>query len=375
MLWFLPDIKQNKAKSFKPITDISPDYTGLSNLLSKFELDEDHEISIMLKAMRKNQSMPIYDSSNKSGVKSNNIGGFSFIDSANASGIGGINTVMSSVITVQDMLLGLGMRGVMSTGVGPLTTMAMNIARLTPTAALAGGIAVGLNNAAQFEHRHPWVGSDFDDIMSNPLVSQEHKDSMWKQMQNDPLLSSNKHKSFMMDIDLNANKPSVESFPIHHQPKSILFTPDDRDKLIQWNQLPGFMPSDFNTKDLLEGFDIHENHWKDSILYKDYEIDHWNVKPASVKDAPEVYRHGKFGKIYKDFEQKVENKEIWWSKDTANHSGASEGLTPSTYKLFIKTKTEFEWIGDADATGKVIEGKNKSEIGDRIPLKQCWKVK
>jgi len=177
------------------------------------------------------------------------------------------------------------------------------------------------------------------------------------------------------DIDPNASKPTILSTPIPYQPKSILFTPDDRDSHLEWSKLPGFTPHVLDLKDLQEGRDVHETHWKDFILYNDYEIDHWNVKPASVKDAPEVYQSGKFGKIYKDPEQTVGNKEIWWSKDTAKHAGASQGLTPSTYKLFIKTKTEFEWIGDADATGKVIQGKTKSNIGDRIPLKQCWKVK
>ena len=177
------------------------------------------------------------------------------------------------------------------------------------------------------------------------------------------------------DIDLNANKPTTLSTPIPYQPKSILFTPEDPDNYLKWSKLPGFTPHVLNLKDLQEGRDVHETHWKDFILYNDYEIDHWNVKPASIKDAPEVYQSGKFGKIYKDPEQTVGNKEIWWSKDTAKHGGASQGLTPSTYKLFVVKDSAFEWIGDADATGKVIQGKTKSNIGDRIPLKQCWKVK
>jgi hypothetical protein len=45
------------------------------------------------------------------------------------------------------------------------------------------------------------------------------------------------------------------------------------------------------------------------------------------------------------------------------------------YKLFVVRKGEFEWIGDADATGKVIEGKHKSETGKDIKIKDCWKVK
>ena len=73
-----------------------------------------------------------------------------------------------------------------------------------------------------------------------------------------------------MDIDPNASKPTILSTPIAYQPKSILFTPDDRSTFVQWSQLPGFMPGDFNTKDLLEGFDVHETNWKDLILYKLY---------------------------------------------------------------------------------------------------------
>ena len=62
------------------------------------------------------------------------------------------------------------------------------------------------------------------------------------------------------------------------------------------------------------------------VSYKDYAIDHWNVKPASVKEAPEVYQSGQYGKIYLDPEQKVGNKDIWWSKDTAKHAGASQAM-------------------------------------------------
>ncbi|GAB4168943.1 MAG: hypothetical protein Tsb006_7280 [Rickettsiaceae bacterium] len=118
---------------------------------------------------------------------------------------------------------------------------------------------------------------------------------------------------------------------------------------------------------------VHETDWRDLVLTKDYEVEHWDIKSAS--SAPEIYQHGQYGKIYQDPEQKVGNKEIWWSKDTAKHSGASQGLSPSTYKLFVKTKTKFKWIADIDATGKVIEGKTKSDDGREIPIKQCWKVK
>jgi hypothetical protein len=79
------------------------------------------------------------------------------------------------------------------------------------------------------------------------------------------------------------------------------------------------------------------------------------VKEA--KNADKVGR-SKFGKICKDPDQKIGNKEVWWSKDTANHGGAS-------YKLFEEKADHFSWIGDVDKTGKVVL-KHKSEIGVRI---------
>lgn len=170
--------------------------------------------------------------------------------------------------------------------------------------------------------------------------------------------------------------PQIFSTPLPEFAKpTILGTPDDRDRLAGLFDLPGYEPTDIGRDTLQESFSIHDHDWKDSVFYKDYEIDHWDVKPLSVGAAPEVYAHGKFGKIYQDGVQKVGNKEIWYSKDTAKHSGASQGLSPSTYKLFVLKNKEFERIADVDATGKVIEGKTKSETGRNIPLKQCWKVK
>jgi hypothetical protein len=175
------------------------------------------------------------------------------------------------------------------------------------------------------------------------------------------------------ELDENFNKPKILSTPIPKQINTTeTFPQKDSNK---FGQLPGFIPSDLGIESLQEGFDPYEAKLEDLILFKDYQIDHWNVKPASVKDAPEVYRCGKFGKIYQDPEQTVGNKEIWWSKDTANHGGASQELTPSTYKLFVIKDGIFQWIGDADATGKVIKGKHKGEIGEEIKIKDCWKVK
>jgi hypothetical protein len=56
---------------------------------------------------------------------------------------------------------------------------------------------------------------------------------------------------------------------------------------------------------------------------------------------------------------------------TANHSGASEGLPPSFYKLFVKSAANFKWIVDADKDGKVIDTqkKHKGETGQEIDNK------
>lgn len=44
------------------------------------------------------------------------------------------------------------------------------------------------------------------------------------------------------EINPNAGKPSIETFPVHDKPKSILFTPDDRSTIAKHSQLPGFSP-------------------------------------------------------------------------------------------------------------------------------------
>jgi len=52
------------------------------------------------------------------------------------------------------------------------------IARGIPQATVVVGGVIGLHNAAQFEHEHPWIGDDFNEIMLNPLVPQETKDAI-----------------------------------------------------------------------------------------------------------------------------------------------------------------------------------------------------
>lgn len=91
----------------------------------------------------------------------------------------------------------------------------------------------------------------------------------------------------------------------------------------------------------------------------------WEVKDP--KDSDEVVRHQRFGKFYKDPSQQLGNKDIWWTKDTANHGG-------SRYKLYVKEGRDFKHFADIAEDGKQIL-KHKGDVGDKIPLKQFIKVK
>ena len=91
----------------------------------------------------------------------------------------------------------------------------------------------------------------------------------------------------------------------------------------------------------------------------------WNVKEANVADK--IGQHPKFGKICRDPTQKVGNKEVWWSKDTAKHG-------ESSYKLFEEKSDHFSWIGDVDISRKVIL-KHKSDIGKYIFKKEINWIK
>ena len=173
------------------------------------------------------------------------------------------------------------------------------IARGIPQATVVVGGLIGLHNAAQFEHDHPWISDDFTEIMLNPLVPQETKDEMWKQMQNDPLLVGQQqplrtanvavidfkvmgridnqgHGSLIspyFDIDPNASKLTILSTPIPYQPKSILFTPDDSNSSVftKFGQVEGFAPNMHkiwqeyfpDQSALIDDFNM-------SVLYKDY---------------------------------------------------------------------------------------------------------
>lgn len=172
---------------------------------------------------------------------------------------GGATVAISQGFLAQNLALGLGYygasRGAVSLGGMILSSVSMPVA-LSATAAATGVTA--LHQAAKFESQHPWLGEDFNEIMLNPSVSQATKDAMWEQMRNDPLLGGK--QSSRMDIDPNAGKPSVESFPIAPQRKSILFTPDDRSTIAQWNQLPGFSPIPVElARGHIESFPDHSN--------------------------------------------------------------------------------------------------------------------
>jgi hypothetical protein len=91
----------------------------------------------------------------------------------------------------------------------------------------------------------------------------------------------------------------------------------------------------------------------------------WNVKKA--EDADKISRHEKFGKFYRDPSQKLGNKEIWWTRDTAHHGG-------TRYKLYTIRGKMFEHFADLDENGLQIL-KHKSEIGRSIPVKEFIGVK
>jgi len=97
-------------------------------------------------------------------------------------------------------------------------------------------------------------------------------------------------------------------------------------------------------------------------LYKDAEQELNNKDLWWTKDID------KHGKIYKDpLNQKWGNKEIWLSKDNAGHGG-------SAHKIYVKGNKGFEKVGELDASGKVMN-KHMSEIGNEINIKDIIWIK
>jgi superfamily II DNA/RNA helicase len=261
----IPELEIQKPDSKSNTIDISPDKIFLENLLSPLTLDQDSEIAKMLKNMREQiqdepKLVPIFDSSNKTRGIPKTSNGFSLINSAYASSFGA--TAIASFGSELPWLEAASLSGARS--LAPyLFSTAVNVAKHVPSATFGAGIAVGLHNAAKFEAEHPWVGSNFDDIMNNPLVPQSTKDEMWQQMRNDPLIrghqsslllnvktlptidfkvmgridnqSSNTSINSYFDIDPNAGNTLITP---PYQPKSILL--DDQARYVKWHELMGF---------------------------------------------------------------------------------------------------------------------------------------
>ncbi len=113
-----------------------------------------------------------------------------------------------------------------------------------------------------------------------------------------------------------------------------------------------------------------DNDWKQDVNREEFK---WEIKEQ--KDADKISRHEKFGKFYRDPHQKLGNKRIWWSKDTAEHGGGYNlNLEGSKYKLFTEYKNELRHIADIDKYGNIIP-KHKSDVGKIILKKDLIGIK
>tara|TARA_B110000503_G_scaffold116771_1_gene176168 strand:+ start:6160 stop:13401 length:7242 start_codon:yes stop_codon:yes gene_type:complete len=296
------DYSDNKIKIYDAKDDVLIDARGdedIPKLVSINKLEENKEFNTMLRAIQdyqhEDKQVPIFDVSNKTNIIPKTNTGFSFVNSAHANSMGSIATTMGGGIIGQDLALAIAFKTSTFLSKAPI---AMGIV----------GAGRGLHNAAQFEAQHPLLSPEFNDIMTNPYISQKDKDSYWQKATNDPLFITRSNsvinmpvmqtelsgllKEIRMDIDPNAGKPSLETFPVHYQPKSILFTPDDSDKILQRGQLPGFIPTPIDPSKLLESFPIHEQDWKDLILYKKIDLDYDKLSKKHF-DNDVRYIHGK----------------------------------------------------------------------------------
>jgi preprotein translocase subunit SecA len=289
--------KQNQDKEQKRKTlDLSPDTVFLNKLASLFEMDQDSEVARMLKGLRESQeepkTVPIYDSSNKPHLIPKTNTGLSLVNTANANPTNAIATTISSELPLLEFSLFTG--SAISSGsinVSRLMGETISMARAFPQAALITGGIVGtgmaLNQASQFEAQHPWITADSTETLLDPWTTPEDANAQWQQMRNDPILgitntgnnatinmpimqtsTSSLLNDIRMDIDPNANKPSIESFPAVYKPKSILFTPDDRSTLLDLGKLGGFMPSSY-TQPMVESFPITEIEYENLISLKE----------------------------------------------------------------------------------------------------------
>ena len=137
--------------------------------------------------------------------------------------------------------------------------------------ALTGNLMLGSMNSGLFAN--PIDQMRFDGIipeidikapMNNIGISSATRTMPIMQTEASSLL-----REIRMDIDPNAGKPIIESFPIV-RPKSILLeTEDESTKIAKIFTLPGFMPVIPKLEDFILRTPIHQTNWHDLILYKD----------------------------------------------------------------------------------------------------------
>lgn len=165
---------------------------------------------------------------------------------------------------------------------------------------------------------------------------------------------SNASCASIISVALVAIQTTILTTPIEEREPLILITPDKEpaeDITIETfpdasvpgsehyidSSIPGFEPT-LDQKDLdTPGFSTYDG-FKDFIFFKELDDDlkdfQWNVKDP--KDAEKVFRHvdNRIGKLYKDPEQKLGNKSLWWSKDTAEHGGSISFLSRKEIVLY-----------------------------------------
>ena len=271
---------ERKIKIYNDEEEVLIDARGdedIPKLVSINKLEENREFNRMLRSIQDYQQegkqVPIFDVSNKTTIIPKANTGFSFVNSAHANPMGSVATTMGGGIVGQDLALAIAFRTSTFLSKAPI---AMGIV----------GTGMGLHNAAQFEAQHPLLSFEFNDIMTNPYISQKDKDSYWQKATNDPLFITRSNsvinmpvtqtelsellKDVRMDIDPNAGKTIILVTPPIHYPIPLIYTPDESDEILQRGQLPGFIPTPIDPSKLLESFLIHEQDWKDLILYKDY---------------------------------------------------------------------------------------------------------
>jgi len=93
---------------------------------------------------------------------------------------------------------------------------------------------------------------------------------------------SNRVISPYLDIDPNANKSRVLSFPVtDYRPYRFVTAPED---LKKFDQLPGFESVDFDFLNKTESFPIHQQSWQNLILYDDIIDDSFATNKHLIKD-------------------------------------------------------------------------------------------